>query len=365
MVELLKGKNSSTNPWIPLDAWKPRLCSNCNWFTPKSGTRMQTCPCLEAIYCSRDCQKSHWKQEHNATCAARANKFDPYLSMFRMIVGLTDEIRWTLAVAELHEKANKYPHTPYFFRTLITLLYQIPPSFSSPTPSQVPRTSPKECLYNLFQSLCPMIINRWDVVYSLLMYIQIRRPLLRLQLDHDISTRQHIQMVYDSILRAVQWVDKQPWNRRRVEKTVFLIDALISLLNPPKASSLFLGTALELVKLLFGNENEFTPSPLLLLACMGHDPNIVTICSRLMIIYATQFPHTTLPMLHLVQLFPLLKPSIEGLFAAFLDGMTVNALHIVPMDKLDEQQVWYGFIPFSLAPKLPLFLPSHHDELWD
>jgi len=48
----------------------PLACINCGKFEEKEGRKHNQCSaCMNALYCSRECQRSHWKQ-HKADCKA-------------------------------------------------------------------------------------------------------------------------------------------------------------------------------------------------------------------------------------------------------------------------------------------------------
>jgi hypothetical protein len=45
----------------------PRSCASCKRLDTREDKHRQ-CPCKEAFYCGRDCQRTHWDQQHKVTC---------------------------------------------------------------------------------------------------------------------------------------------------------------------------------------------------------------------------------------------------------------------------------------------------------
>ena len=64
-----KGKNNASP--------ENKVCSNC--FTPKGSVscalKLSACArCGLVVYCSRDCQRAHWKANHKQYCIAKADR---------------------------------------------------------------------------------------------------------------------------------------------------------------------------------------------------------------------------------------------------------------------------------------------------
>lgn len=64
----MKGKKSASP--------ESKVCSNC--FAPEdsdSVVKLSACArCVFVVYCSRDCQRSHWKANHKQYCIAKADR---------------------------------------------------------------------------------------------------------------------------------------------------------------------------------------------------------------------------------------------------------------------------------------------------
>ena len=49
-------------------------CAQCGSFRVKGAEEdkpLMTCPCKGAAYCSKDCQRLHWRSTHKAVCSSR------------------------------------------------------------------------------------------------------------------------------------------------------------------------------------------------------------------------------------------------------------------------------------------------------
>jgi hypothetical protein len=56
------------------DETQKRVCASCGTKEKKEETALLTCGrCMAALYCDRDCQRIHWKQEHKSECVAKTS----------------------------------------------------------------------------------------------------------------------------------------------------------------------------------------------------------------------------------------------------------------------------------------------------
>ena len=54
------------------DTWKIMPCKTCKLNNPTQKKRL--CPCKKVVYCSKKCQKWHWKKQHRTECATYLQK---------------------------------------------------------------------------------------------------------------------------------------------------------------------------------------------------------------------------------------------------------------------------------------------------